>query len=90
MDNAFGDRSDMAIFCYFNNMKIFKEYLAAFSGNWIVLIGPQSDQQFCSPGPKELAENCDELPTHEWSLESCEQFGFINFDYLAIYKRVDG
>lgn len=86
-DEGFGEESDLAIFCYFNNLTIFVEYLSKFRGNWVVLIGPVSCHQFCAPGPRELAEN-HELPTKEWKLLSFEQFGFISIDHLAIYKRV--
>lgn len=89
IENKFGQSNDMTIFCYFNNLKMFSEYLASFRGKFVVLIGPISSEQFCSPGPKELAENFNELPTNEWDLIKCEQFGFISIDHLAIYKRAE-
>jgi hypothetical protein len=85
----FGGGNDLAIFCYFNNLTVFKEYLKSFQGTFIVLIGPISNEQFCSPGPLELANDSKNLPTREWKLLSCHQFGFINIDYIAIYQRME-
>jgi len=82
----FGDSCDLAIFCYFNNLPIFQEYLESFQGNLVVLIGPISNEQFCAPGPRELAEN-EKLPIDQWQLISIAQFGFVEIDHVAVYER---
>jgi len=41
--NPFGDFNDMALFCYFNNLNVFLDYLNAFLGSFVVLIGPISE-----------------------------------------------
>lgn len=84
----FGKINDVAIFCYFNNIQIFLEYLGVFQGTFVVLIGPISNKQYCAPGPLDLAKNVEELPTDQWNLLSCQQFGLVEIDHIALYQRI--
>ena len=44
------------MFSYFNNMEYFEEYLAAYAGDCVVLIGPVDGKRHCAPEPSYLAE----------------------------------
>ncbi|CAL8070116.1 unnamed protein product [Orchesella dallaii] len=87
VNEPFGEYNDMALFCYFNNLKIFIDYLAVFKGNFIAILGPISTTQFCAPAPLELVKNND-MPCKEWKLTLFQPFGLGNVDHIAIYKRV--
>ena len=44
------------LFSYFNNLEYFEEYLAAYGGDCVILIGPVDGKRHCAPEPSYLAE----------------------------------
>ena len=44
------------MFSYFNNMEYFEEYLAAYDGDCVILIGPVDGKRHCAPEPSYLAD----------------------------------
>ena len=44
------------MFNYFNNGKYFEEYLSAYAGDCVILIGPVDGKRCCDPEPSYLAE----------------------------------
>ncbi|KAH8359858.1 hypothetical protein KR093_009117 [Drosophila rubida] len=70
------------LFCYFNNRVAFLEYLEAFAGDWLILIGPQPTRGiYTDPNPLQ-----PELPSNRWALH-----GLINWtehNVVALYKKL--
>ena len=46
------DPESALMFCYFNHMQYFHEYLDAYTGNCIILIGPTDGNRHCDPEPR--------------------------------------
>ncbi len=42
------------LFSYFNSLEHFEEYLGAYSGDCVLLVGPIDGQRHCAPEPKYL------------------------------------
>lgn len=47
------------LFCYFNNMKAFEAYLNSFTGDCVILIGPDRNNKnrYCDPQPFQLSDS---------------------------------
>ena len=48
------DANSALLFCYFNNLKYFHQYLDTYKGNCIILIGPVDGKRHCEPDPHYL------------------------------------
>ena len=46
------DPESALMFNYFNHMQYFHEYLDAYTGNCIILIGPTDGNRHCDPEPR--------------------------------------
>lgn len=71
------------LFCYFNNRRAFLDYLSAFEGKWLILIGPQPALGIhTDPNPLQ-----PQLPDKQWALrELCE---WTEQNVVAIYEKLD-
>lgn len=69
------------LFCYFNNRDAFLEYIRAYNGDIIVIVGPNSEQNIVTdPNPLNPKFESD-----EWSLlDHCH----FNDQCMSIFKRV--
>ena len=54
------------MFSYFNHIEYFEEYLSAYAGDCVILVGPVDGKRSCAPEPDYLSES----PKHaaEWRL----------------------
>merc|ERR1719193_865786 len=58
--------TDSAVmFCYFNNLEFFHQYLTNYSGPCVILIGPVDGKRHCDPEPGYL----ESFPT-QWTVQS--------------------
>ena len=71
------------MFCYFNNGDCFNEYLKAFSGNVVILIGPVDGQRHCDPEPYFLRDFNDS----RWRLTATHDIRGEGRDHVAVYLR---
>lgn len=70
------------LFCYFNNSEAFNNYVEAFKGKWIVIIGPEDGTgRYTEP----MALKPCFKRTNTWKLET--NFSLIEGDIVAIYGR---
>lgn len=70
------------LFCYFNDSEAFNNYVDAFKGKWIVIIGPEDGVgRYTEPMP---LRPCFKRPK-SWKLET--NFSLIDRDIVAIYRR---
>lgn len=88
VEEPFGDKNDLILFCYFNNLKSFVDYLKTFRGQYLAILGPVSTTQFCAPGPLELTEPSDVLPIEQWKLLSYQPFGLGSVDHIGLYQKI--
>ncbi|KAH8310244.1 hypothetical protein KR044_000165 [Drosophila immigrans] len=80
-ESCAGVHPDALLFCYFNNREAFLEYLAAFTGSWLILIGPQPDRGIhTDPNPLQ-----PELPGNRWALHSL--INWTEHNVVALYKK---
>lgn len=71
------------LFCYFNDSEAFSNYVDAFKGKWIVIIGPEDGVgRYTEPMP---LRPCFKK-AKSWKLET--NFSLIDGDIVAIYRRV--
>ena len=69
------------MFCYFNGLQYFEEYLDAYSGKCVILIGPVDGSRHCDPEP-------DYLMNHpNWERKSFHDIRNENRDHVVIYTR---
>lgn len=71
------------LFCYFNNIDFFHEYLEAFEGDCVVLIGPVDGEKHCDPEPGYLEKNLG----HVWKLLAVHDIRNEGTDLVAVYVR---
>lgn len=71
------------LFCYFNNLEFFHEYLEAYDGDCVVLIGPIDGEKHCDPEPGYLEKNLG----HVWRLQAVHDIRDEGTDLIAIYVR---
>ena len=50
------DSKSALLFCYFNNLEYFHQYLNSYDGNCIILIGPVDGHRHCEPDPHYLKQ----------------------------------
>lgn len=72
------------LFCYFNNHEAFLDYVRAYRGNLIIIVGPNSEQHIVTD-PNPLKPNFE---TDEWSLLDCFQFNDQLSNCMTIFKRI--
>lgn len=71
------------LFCYFNNHDAFLEYVRAYTGNLIIIVGPKNEQHIVTdPNPLNPKFESD-----EWSLLDQCQFNDQLFNCMSIFKR---
>lgn len=69
------------LFCYFNLRRAFNEYIKAYRGNYVIIIGPcDMTGRYTDPLPLDFQDN------DEFQLVHTVNFG-DNRDLLAIYER---
>ncbi|XP_031625484.1 uncharacterized protein LOC116342123, partial [Contarinia nasturtii] len=71
------------LFCYFNNRKAFLEYVRAYSGDLVIIVGPNSEQHIVTD-PNPLKPNFE---SDEWSLLDFCQFNDQFSNCMSIFKR---
>ena len=79
--------SDSALlFSYFNNMEYFEEYLAAYGGDCVILIGPVDGKRHCAPEPSYLAE----APKHAavWRLAASHDVRAAGEDEVSVCMMI--
>ncbi|XP_037955997.1 uncharacterized protein LOC119685709 [Teleopsis dalmanni] len=70
------------LFCYFNNRIAFANYLNMYKGNYIIIIGPNSDSNIHT-NPSALEPN---FPNNEWHLHVTLKLD--ENDVVAFYKKI--
>jgi hypothetical protein len=96
-ENPFGDFDDMAMFCYSNSITMFKHYVGAFQGAYVLIIGPLSGSETNGTDNENFADKFNledlpdsfKLPKSEWKLILLKSFGLVKTDHVAIYKRIE-
>lgn len=72
------------LFCYFNNRNAFIDYVRAYSGNLIIIVGPTSEQHIVTdPNPLNPHFEHD-----EWSLLDFCQFQDKLSNCMSIFRRI--
>lgn len=80
-----GSRDFALLFCYFNCKPAFREYVNAYNGKHILMIGPGNNTKRyteCSPMDPPFRENTN------YQLVHFHEFG-DNKDHIAIYERIN-
>lgn len=71
------------LFCYFNNREAFHEYVRAYNGNLIIIVGPNSEHQIVTdPNPLNPNFECD-----DWSLLNYFQFNDQFSNCMSVFRR---
>lgn len=74
------------LFCYFNNRKSFCEYVNAFTGNFIFIIGPKKGHNiYCDPDPME--PHFEKNSQYFWHLEIVHEIKNSFNNIITLYKR---
>ncbi len=76
------DPESALLFCYFNQLEYFHQYLDQYEGNVVILIGPIDGHRHCEPEPKYLRR----LP-QDWILFDQHNIRNAEEDLICIYKR---
>ncbi|TRY71052.1 hypothetical protein TCAL_12312 [Tigriopus californicus] len=71
------------LFCYFNNLEFFHQYLKHYRGSCLILIGPIDGRRHCAPEPFDLPHGTES----EWALLDSHEIKANNRDVIAIYQR---
>lgn len=73
------------LFCYFNNRNAFLEYVRAYNGDLIVIVGPRSEQYIVTdPNPLN-----PKFENDEWLLLDRVNFNDQLFNCMSIFKRIN-
>lgn len=72
------------LFCYFNNQKVFNEYVEAYQGKYVIIIGPgENTNRYTEPLP------------HNPKFEESENYKLIHFsdfgdnrDHIAVFEKL--
>lgn len=99
-ENPFGEFEDMVLFCYCNSVPLFRQYVGAFFGAFILIIGPLSSSTSCEwicESQNLFEDNLNgldlpetfKLPKADWKLVLLKRFGLVKTDHVAVYKRIE-
>lgn len=69
------------LFCYFNAMDYFEQYLAEYPGPCIILIGPVDGKRHCAPEPFHLKDRDD------WTVQASHDIRSCGQDVAVVYVR---
>lgn len=72
------------LFCYFNNRDAFYEYVRAYDGDLIIIVGPSNEHHIVTdPNPLN-----PQFETDEWMLSDCCQFNDQLSNCMCIFQRI--
>lgn len=72
------------MFCYFNYRDAFLEYIRVYKGDFIILVGPMSEEYIVTdPNPLN-----PKFETNEWSMLCYYQLNDRNLNCISIFKRL--
>lgn len=72
------------LFCYFNNRDAFLQYIRAFDGDFVILVGPMSEEHIVTnPNPLN-----PKFENDDWSLLCYYQLNDPNENCISIFKRI--
>ncbi len=74
-------RDTALLFCYFNSLVHFDNYLDHFEGDVLVLIGPVDGQRHCEPAPHDLERS------EGWTAVAVHDIQGAGEDHVVVYKR---
>ena len=77
------DANSALLFCYFNNLEYFYQYLEAYQGQIVILIGPVDGLRHCEPEPHFLGQKHSDT----WTLLEKHNIRNAFEDLVCIYKR---
>lgn len=72
------------LFCYFNNREAFLEYIRAYDGDLIIIVGPTSEHHIVTD-PNPLNPNFE---TDEWMLLDFCQFNDQLSNCMSVFRRI--
>lgn len=72
------------LFCYFNNRMAFLEYVRAYGGDLIIIVGPTSEHHIVTD-PNPLNPNFE---NDEWTLLDCCRFNDQHSNCMSIFQRI--
>ena len=76
------------MFCYFNHLEYFKQYMESYRGSVLILIGPINGRRHCDPEPMFLKENPQSLGENQkWRLVATHDVRAEGEDMVAIYHK---
>ena len=75
------------MFCYFNQIEYFKQYLETYRGSCVVLVGPANGKRHCDPEPMFLNENPEGVTTR-WLFVATHDVRNEGEDMVAIYQKL--
>lgn len=80
------DESDefALLFCYFNNRDAFQEYVRAFNGDIIIIVGPSEQHIVTDPNPMNPHFECE----NDWKLIDSYLFNDQLSNCMSIYRRI--
>lgn len=73
------------LFCYFNNRKAFHEYVRAYNGDIIIIVGPNSERHIVT-NPNPLNPKFENQ--EDWTLVDYCEFNDQLANCMSIYKRI--
>lgn len=72
------------LFCYFNAREAFQQYVRAYHGDCIIIVGPSSEQHIVTdPNPLN-----PKFEINEWTLLDCRHFNDQFSNCMSIYKKI--
>lgn len=71
------------LFCYFNNRKAFHEYVRAYDGDLIIIVGPSEQNIVTDPNPLNPHFEYD-----EWTLLDCCHFNDQLSNCMSVFRRI--
>ena len=78
-------RDSALMFCYFNGLEYFNEYLENYAGNCVILIGPIDGRRHCDPEPFYLQETKSET----WKIMAVHDIRNAGQDNVVVYERIN-
>ena len=84
------DPTRALLFCYFNNMEYFAEYMDKYEGKCVILIGPVDGSRHCAPEPYFLRDQAvkeDRDSLNGWTLRAVHAIRDTGQDHVAVYVK---